>query len=208
MSRQSKKKRDDARRRSPDPRSDPQADALADADAPDETPDDCGPTPDDPLAAVTKERDDLLARLQRLSADYLNYQKRVQRDIEQTREYANEELIKALLAVLDDMERALAAARANHDEDDPLLKGMQLVHDKAIDTLGKFGVTVIDAEGKPFDPDLHSAMMQQPSAEHPPQTVLTELVRGYQLRERTIRPSGVVVSCLPEEPGDDAEDET
>ena len=71
------------------------------------------------LASIETERDDLLTRLQRVSADYLNYQKRVQRDIEQAREFANEQLIKSLLAVLDDMERALHAAKANHDEDDP-----------------------------------------------------------------------------------------
>ena len=153
---------------------------------------------EDPIAALRRERDDLLARLQRVSADYLNYQKRAQRDLAAAREFANEELIKALLSVLDDMERALAAARDGHDEDDPLLTGMQLVHDKAIETLGRFGLAVIEAEGKPFDPALHSAMMQQPSDDHPPQTVLAELVRGYRLKSRTIRPSGVIVAVAPE----------
>lgn len=148
----------------------------------------------DQIRSVQEDRDDLLARLQRVSADYLNYQKRVQRDIEQARDYANEEIIKALLGVLDDMERALEAANANHDADDPLMKGMQLVHDKAAETLGKFGLERIDAEGEPFDPDKHSAMMQEPSDEHPPQTVLRELQKGYLLKGRTIRPSAVVVS--------------
>ena len=144
--------------------------------------------------SVTDERDDLLARLQRVSADYLNYQKRVQRDIEQAREYANEGLIKAFLDVLDDMERSLEAARANHHEDDALLQGMQLVHDKALEILGKFGVKRIQAEGEPFDPELHSALMQQETDEVPPQTVLQEVQRGYQLKGRTIRPSNVIVS--------------
>ncbi|HUS48355.1 MAG TPA: nucleotide exchange factor GrpE, partial [Phycisphaerae bacterium] len=90
----------------------------------------CEARPDE-LEAVKAERDDLLSRLQRVSADYLNYQKRVQKDVARAREFANEELIKALLGVLDDMERALAAARENHARDDPLLAGMQLVHDKA-----------------------------------------------------------------------------
>ena len=153
--------------------------------------------------ALRSERDDLLGRLQRVSADYLNYQKRAQRDIEQAREFANETLIKNLLAVLDDMERALEAARANHDEDDPLLTGMQMVHDKAVETLGKFGLTLIDAAGQPFDPELHAAMLQQPSADCPPQTVLQEVVRGYRLKGRTIRPSSVIVSKAPDgEPAD------
>ena len=117
----------------------------------------------DQIRSTQEDRDDLLARLQRVSADYLNYQKRAQRDIDQAREYANEGIIKALLGVLDDMERALEAASANHDADDPLMKGMQLVHDKAAETLGKFGLERIDAEGKPVDPDKHSAIMQEPS---------------------------------------------
>ncbi len=145
------------------------------------------------------DRNDLLARLQRVSADYLNYQKRIQRDIDQMRRYANEELIRALLGVLDDMERSLEAARTNHDESDPLLQGMQMVHDKALKTLGAFGLQYIEAEGKPFDPQQHSAMMQEPSEDHPPQTVLRELQKGYRLKDRTIRPSAVVVSKAPGE---------
>lgn len=148
---------------------------------------------------LQRQRDDLRDRLQRVSADYLNYKKRVQRDIERSREFANEELIKALLGVLDDMERALAAARSDHDEDDPLLKGMQIVHDNALATLGKFGLEPIEAEGKPFDPDRHAAMMQQPCDDHPPQTVIRELQKGYMLKGRTIRPSAVVVSAPPED---------
>jgi molecular chaperone GrpE len=146
-----------------------------------------------------EDREELLGRLQRVSADYLNYQKRVQRDIAQAREFANEDLIKALLSVLDDMERALAAARANHDEDDPFLTGMQLVHDNALAVLGRFGVTQIDPAGELFDPQQHQAMMQQPSAEHPPQTVLQTLQKGYQLKGRTLRPAGVIVSTAAED---------
>ena len=137
--------------------------------------------------------------MQRVSADYLNYQKRVQRDIEQAHEFANEQLIKELLSVLDDMERVLAAARGDHGEDNPLYTGMQLVHDKAMATLGRFGLSTIEAVGKPFDPDLHAAMMQEQSADYSPQTVLRELVKGYRLKGRTIRPSGVVVSIEPQE---------
>ena len=141
------------------------------------------------------ERDDLLARLQRVSADFLNYQKRVQRDISEARQFANAELIRELLGVLDDMERALEAARANHSEDDPLLSGMQLVYGKALEVLGRFGVQRIQAEGQPFDPTRHEAMMQQPSAEHETPTVLGELQRGYELKGRVLRPARVIVSA-------------
>ena len=150
--------------------------------------------------ALQAERDDLLARLQRLSAEFVNYQKRVQRDIAQAREFANEELIKSLLPILDDMERALNAARQNHAADDPLRTGMELVHDKAFKTLEGFGLTRISAQGELFDPERHSALMEQPSDRHPPRTVLQELQAGYQLKGRTIRPAHVVVSKESESP--------
>jgi molecular chaperone GrpE len=163
-----------------------------------------GDSPQAPAAPETveslrAERDDLLARLQRVSADYLNYQKRVQRDVADAREFANADLIKSLLAVLDDMERALDAAQANHAGDDPLLVGMRLVYDKAVATLGRFGLSAIQALGQPFDPYKHHALHHEPSGEHPPGIVLQELQKGYELKGRVIRPASVVVSG-PEEP--------
>ena len=106
--------------------------------------------------------------------------------------------MKAVLGILDDMERALEAAHASTGEDDPLRTGMQLVHDNALETLGKFGLEPIEAEGKPFNPDEHAALMQQPSEDHPPQTVLKVIQKGYRLKGRTIRPAQVVVSTAPE----------
>lgn len=155
------------------------------------------------LGALRAERDDLIQRLQRVSADYVNYQKRARRDVEQAREFANEQLIRALLTVLDDMERALAAARENHGEDDPLFKGMQLVHDNALRTLQAFGLEAIAAQDQPFDPELHRAVSQQPTGSCPAGIVLNELQRGYRLKGRTIRPSSVVVSSPPGD-GEDA----
>lgn len=162
-------------------------------------------TPQQQLEAVTAERDNLMSRLQRVSADYLNYQKRVQRDIVQAREFANEELIKSLLHVLDDMDRALEHARLNSPANDPLLVGMELVYTKALDTLGRFGLKTMQAQGQPFDPEQHSALMQQPSNEVPPQTVLKELQKGYTLKGRTIRPAHVIVSQESQESGQDKE---
>ncbi|MDP6546758.1 MAG: nucleotide exchange factor GrpE [Phycisphaerae bacterium] len=166
---------------------------------------DAGDGPDNPVEALQADRDDLFARLQRTAADYSNYQKRVQREMAEARNFANTDLITKLLSVLDDMERALEAAADNHEQDNPLLAGMQLVHDKALEVLGGFGVEIIEALGQPFDPEAHSAMLQQPSDEHPPQTVVQELQRGYRLKGRTIRPAAVVVSTKPEPP--DADDE-
>jgi len=153
--------------------------------------------------SLSAERDDLLARLQRLSADYQNFQKRVQKERDQERQFANEGLMKSLLPVVDDMERGLAAARENHSTDDPLLAGMGLVHDKLMQTLEQFGLAVIEAEGNPFDPERHSAMIQEPTEEAEPMTVLRVLQRGYELKGRTLRPAAVVVAQAPtEEPAE------
>ncbi len=139
---------------------------------------------------LSAQRDDLLARLQRLSADYLNYQKRAGREIDEARRFANTELVKDFLAVLDDMERALEHAA----EDDPLTEGMQLVHDKAMEILGRYGLEPVVAEGKPFDPQRHEAVMAEPSEAHETSTVLRELQRGYEFKGRVLRPAKVVVS--------------
>ena len=167
--------------------------------------DDRGEAPAETFEGLQVQRDELMARLQRVSADYLNYQKRTQRDLAQAREFANESLIKSLLPILDDVERALAAGRDNHGQDDPLLLGMQMVHDKALETLSRFGLRVIEAQGREFDPDRHTAMMQQPSAEHAPNTVVQEIQRGYELKGRAIRPAAVIVSKSPEQEPRDPE---
>lgn len=145
-----------------------------------------------------QERDELLGRLQRLAADYQNYQKRSQKEVSQAREFANESLIKQLLPVLDDMERAMQAARENAHDDDPLLKGMQLVHDNMLNTLTKFGVETIESKGQQFDPEKHSAMMQQETTDAEPMTVLQEVQKGYLLKGRAIRPAAVIVAKAPE----------
>ena len=117
------------------------------------------PTLEQQLAAALAERDDLLGRLQRVSADYLNYQKRVQKTIEEAHQFANAELLKSLIDVVDDLERAIEHAQANHPADDPLLVGTKLVFQKAMDLLKRHGVEPIEAQGA-FDPAIHQALMQ------------------------------------------------
>jgi len=143
---------------------------------------------------LAQQRDELAARLQRVSADYLNYQKRVQRDIDEMRRFGITDLVRAMLDVLDDLERAIAHAAANHADDDPLLAGTRLTYEKALDVLKRFGVEPIAAEGLPFDPARHEAIARVPSDEVEPMTVLTETQKGYILSGRTIRPSKVAVA--------------
>ena len=180
------------------------------ADAPAESPaeDAAEAAPEiDAETALQAERDDLLARLQRVAADYQNYQKRTQRDVEQARQFAREDLIRSLLTVLDHMELALQAAHGEGDgEDSPLLTGMQMVHDEMLGVLKKYGVEAIEAVGKPFDPDCHAALMAEPTEECEAGTVLAELQKGYRLGERTLRPSGVKVAAEPAPPADEADE--
>lgn len=156
-------------------------------------------TPADPAAALKAERDDLLGRLQRVSAEFLNYKKRIQREIDETRQFASADLIKQLLPVLDDMDRALAAWRADPNNAHALGNGTQLVQAKLIETLARQGLTPVeDPVGKAFDPAVHSAICQQPKGDCPEHTVLEAVRKGYRLHERTIRPAEVVVSRKPD----------
>lgn len=149
---------------------------------------------DDQLRA---ERDDLRSRLARVQADFANSRRRLESDFEQRMRYANSSLIKALLPVIDNFERALAVDAEKTDAA-AVLKGLQLVHDQMMDVLRKQHVEVVSpAAGEHFDPTRHEAVMQQPSDQHPEQSVLQTLQRGYALHGRTLRPASVIVSKSP-----------
>lgn len=140
-----------------------------------------------------QERDQFLSLLQRTQADFENYQKRNQREREQERRYWHGALAHDLLPVLDNLERATAAAQ-KAGEKGPLVQGVALVLNQLLDLLKRHGITRIDALGKPFDPNLHQAVMQQPSAEHPPNTVTQVLEQGFMIHDRVLRPASVAVS--------------
>jgi molecular chaperone GrpE len=145
-----------------------------------------------------QERDQYLSLAQRTRADFENYQKRVQRDQAQERRYAHLPLALELLPAIDNLERATAAARQAGDHG-PLAEGVALVQSQLLDALRRHGVTRIEAEGQPFDPNLHQAVLQQPSADHPPLTVVQVLEPGYLIHDRVLRPASVAVSVAPPE---------
>ena len=115
------------------------------------------------------------------------------KETDENRKYANEELIKAMIPTVDNLERAITHSEGNADQD-ALLEGIRMVYKQFIDTLAKFGVEQIASLGKPFDPNLHQALMQVKTNESPPNTVVTEVTKGYLLNGRLIRPSMVGVS--------------
>src|SRR5438477_5768955 len=146
------------------------------------------------LDKVVAERDALFERLARATADYQNSRKRLEADLEQRAQYANSTLIKSLLPVIDNFERALAVDPAKADAAS-ILKGLQVVHDQLMTVLKAQHVEVMAPEpGTPFDPAHHQALMQQPSDEYKEPTVTQLLQKGYMLHGRTLRPASVAVS--------------
>jgi molecular chaperone GrpE len=143
-----------------------------------------------------KARDEFKDLAQRTRADFENYQKRQARDLAAERRYAQTPLARDLLPALDNLERAINEARKANDQG-PLAKGVGMVLSQVEDVLRRHGVTAIDALGKPFDPNLHEAVMQRPSAQHPPMTVLEVLEKGYLIHDRVLRPARVIVSVAP-----------
>ena len=142
------------------------------------------------LAQAEATRDEYLADLQRLAADFDNYRKRVLRDQEQLVARAHERLVRELLPVLDDLERAIGAAEV-HDEA-TVVEGVRLVQRALADQLAREGLEEIAADGA-FDPHVHEALLSQPGEGAEPGTVLQVVQKGYRLGDRVIRPAMVVV---------------
>jgi len=156
------------------------------------------------LQAAEKARDEYLDLARQTRAEFENYQKRNARDLATERRYAQAPLAADLLPALDNLERGLTAAKQGSDAEKTLsqtlaqlVQGIGMVQSSLLRVLRQHGVTPIDAQGKPFDPNLHQAVMQQPSAEVPPQTVLQVLEPGYMMHERVLRPARVIVSMPP-----------
>ena len=144
-------------------------------------------------ALLRAERDSMFERLARVTADFQNTRKRLEADADQRVQYANTGLIRSLLPVIDNFERALAMDPSKVDAA-AILKGMQIVHDQWLKVLRDQKVEVIAPQpGEPFDPNRHEALMQQPG-DYPEPTVTQLLQKGYALHGRTLRPAQVAVS--------------
>lgn len=157
--------------------------------------------PPDKLSArieeLIAERDELFGKLQRLSADYSNFQKRSARQAADTISYEKERIIKTLLPALDNFEHTLSNTESI-DNTEAFVKGVRIIYDQLLDILKTHGVEQIKAEQEQFDPAMHEAMMQrhEPGAEE--NVVLEEFQKGYRLNSRVIRPSRVIVNKLAE----------
>jgi molecular chaperone GrpE len=147
---------------------------------------------------VQKEKDEIFAQLQRVSADYENLQKRTARQIVDTIGYEKEKIIKTILPALDNFEHTLQNAHSAENVD-TLLKGIQIIYDQMLDILKSHNVEQIKALDEIFDPALHEAMMQKNEPEQENNIVLEEFQKGYTLNGRVIRPSKVIVNKLTQE---------
>jgi molecular chaperone GrpE len=157
---------------------------------------------EDRVAALEAERDEAIDRLKRVAADFDNYRKRAARERDEIVERANERLVKELLPVLDDLERALVAATEH--EEATLEEGVRLVHRSLAQLLERQGLEPISTDGK-FDPHVHEALLSQPSDKEEGD-VLDVVQKGYKLGDRVIRPARVVVAAAPVHPPGEREE--
>lgn len=151
--------------------------------------------------SLRKELEESKVRLLRSMADLENYRRRVHREMDEQRRYANIQLIRDLLPAIDNLERAIEAAERS-GEAAGVVQGVKLVIQQFETALEQHGCQRIGALGTAFDPNLHEAVLQQPSPGTPPGTVVQVVRPGFRLYDRVVRPSQVVVATLPAE-GDD-----
>jgi molecular chaperone GrpE len=165
------------------------------------------------IEQLTSEKQDLFDQLQRVSADYANFQKRAPKQIADSVAYEKKAVLRSFLPSIDNFEHALShASTANSKEGlDNLTKGIQMVFDHMLDALKAHGVKRIDALGHPFDPNLHEAMMRRSEPGKEDDTVLEVYQAGYMVGEQVLRPSKVIVNKIeekkPEEETPDTVDE-
>jgi len=153
-------------------------------------------------AAVIAAESKLAAQkdsVMRAIADADNARKRAQGEIDKARKFALEKFAGELLPVADNLERALQVANPENEAIKPIVDGVELTLKSFLNTIEKFGMTVVDPQGQPFNPEKHQAMSMQENAELPPNSVLAVMQKGYEINGRLLRPAMVMVTRAPED---------
>jgi molecular chaperone GrpE len=148
------------------------------------------------LEDKAKKSEEYFNSLLRLQADFDNYRKRLEKDKIEFIKFANEEIISEILKIIDDFERAVEAGKTKHDFD-VLYKGIEMIYKDFKEFLKQKGLKEIEAQGKPFNPNEHEAMMQEETDKHPEDCVVEEFQKGYTFNGRVIRPAKVKVAKKP-----------
>lgn len=143
---------------------------------------------------LVQENGKLKDALLRTRAEMDNLQKRAERELEKSRKFAVEGLLRDLVPVIDSLDQGIENAAQS---DGAASEGMSLTRKLLVDTLSRYGLSLLDPIGERFDPQWHEAMSMQPSAEHEPDTVIAVLQRGYRLHDRLVRPARVIVAREP-----------
>ncbi|MBY6210373.1 nucleotide exchange factor GrpE [Microbulbifer agarilyticus] len=152
---------------------------------------------DEEIASLHQQLSDHKDMVLRAQAEVQNARRRAQQDVEKAHKFGQEKLLKDLLPVVDNLERALATIDKDDEAQKAVREGIELTQKSFIDTLTKSGMELIDPAGEPFDPELHQAMTQIPNGDVEPNTVLDVFQKGYRLNGRLLRPAMVVVSKAP-----------
>lgn len=156
----------------------------------------------DPMTVLREERDKYRDQLLRTAADFDNFRKRSRKDVEDAERRGKEDVIREVLPVLDNLERALGATAslspdAGAAEVKGIVDGVKMVLKLFEDQAGRMGLSKVKTAGERFDPSVHDAIQQVETDEHPPGTVIQEVVAGYRLGEKLVRPAMVIVARKP-----------
>jgi molecular chaperone GrpE len=146
------------------------------------------------LGAEQKKNEEYLNRLKYLQADFENFRKRVEKEVQDIIQRSNERLVVSLIEIIDDLESAISIAEKTANKD-ALLDGIKMVHKKLDSILEKEGLVRLDTVGKPFDPNIHEILAEIPTRKHQSGIILEEARKGFMFKGKILRPSIVKVAC-------------
>jgi molecular chaperone GrpE len=146
------------------------------------------------LESFKNEASETHDRLLRLAAEFENYKKRSAREMNDFRKFANESFVKAMLPVVDNLDRAIESSNNDKHANSSVLEGVNMTLREILKVFEQYGIKPFESLGKPFDPSLHQAVMQEDDEAYPENTVTKELQKGYLIHDRLLRPAMVVVS--------------
>ena len=169
-------------------------------------PDDVVISAADELQNLRSENEDLRDRVLRIQAELENFRRRTQKEVVDAMKYQSLPLIRDILPGIDNLKRAIDAVEQSGDTQN-LVDGIKMVSQQLNDALKAHSAEPISPEGQPFDPNLHEALSQVPSADHEPMTICQVVEVGYRIHDRIIRPAKVIVTCAPPEPAEPVTDE-